>query len=88
MMTVNEKKKRRYSREYKLKVLKEQEENNITIRELCKKHDIAMSTFNGWKKRYEKHGRNGLRDKPSTPKTMPQETPKEIQEKVVEVKKC
>ena len=43
--------KRRFSKEFKLSVVKELETKRMT--EVCRAHDIALSTVSGWRKDYE-----------------------------------
>ena len=47
-------KRRRFSREYKISVLREIE-NGTTQAEVCRKHDIHPVLVNKWKKIYEKY---------------------------------
>lgn len=43
--------KRRFSREFKLSILKELETKRLA--EVCRAHNIAPSTVSGWRKDYE-----------------------------------
>jgi len=78
---------RKYSKEFKLKVLQEAESEGATITSVCDKYNLSRSVFRRWRQRYSEHGLEGLEDRPPVPKTTPKEVPAEIQDRVVEVKK-
>ncbi len=52
--------KKRYSKEFKLKILKELEESKQSISNICEKHGVSRSTVYSWKNRYSKKGKEGL----------------------------
>jgi transposase InsO family protein/transposase-like protein len=80
--------RQRYSKEFKLRVLAEAQEKNLTIADLCHRYGIHKSVYYRWLNRYKQKGEEGLRDAAPIPKNFPQETPPEVQAKVVEVKKA
>ena len=51
-------KRRTFSIEEKLSVLREVEENGIT--ETCRRHDLSHSVVNRWRKKFESDGVDGL----------------------------
>lgn len=55
------------------------------VQQLCKTAGIARSSFYEIKKAYEQFGREGLRPKPKRRPRMPNETPPEIVEKILDM---
>lgn len=49
--------------------------------------NTTANTVRRWKKRYEEHGYSGLYDKSKKPNYSPKQTPKELEEKIVKLKK-
>jgi len=49
-----------YSPQLKYQILYEYENDDYTIKELCKKHGISDRTFYDWKIKYERYGLEGL----------------------------
>ena len=80
--------KKRYSKEFKLKILKELEESKESISNICGKHGVSRSTVYSWKNRYSKKGEEGLANASSRPKNPAGQTPPEVEAKVVETKKA
>ncbi|HOI00973.1 MAG TPA: transposase [Bacteroidales bacterium] len=62
------KKRRTFSIEEKLSLLREPESNGIT--ETCRRHDLSHSVFNRWKYKFHQEGVEGL--KPGYPKVDPE----------------
>ena len=52
------KKKRVFSTEQKMEVLREVEQNGMVA--TCRKHDIAQSLYYQWKRKFDQHGIDGL----------------------------
>jgi len=80
--------RRRYSKDFKLRVLEEAKEKRLTVEELCRKYGIHQSVYYRWLTRYRQKGEEGLKDASPAPKAPAQETPPEVQARVVEVKKA
>ena len=80
--------KQHYSKEFKLRVLEAARERQLTVKEICRQYGIHKSVYYRWLNRYRQKGEEGLRDAAPVPKNFPQETPPEVQAKVVEVKKA
>lgn len=78
---------RKHSKEFKLQVLREAEDERATITSVCEKYNLSRSVFRNWKQRYNEQGVDGLEDRAPVPKKTPNEVPAEIQEKVAESKK-
>lgn len=55
-------KRSKYNAEKKLEILMEYENGYISISELCRVHEISRNTFYEWKKRYQNHGFEGLKE--------------------------
>lgn len=55
------------------------------VSEACRKLGISRSQFYEYKKRFEQHGLDGLRDLPPIHKTHPQTTPPEVVEQILAV---
>lgn len=51
--------KRRFSREFKLSVLKELETKRLA--EVCRAHNLAPSTVSGWRSDYEKNPKEAFK---------------------------
>lgn len=45
-------KKKRFTEEQIIRVLKEEEETEATIRDICRKHNITEQTFYRWRNKY------------------------------------
>lgn len=45
-------KKKRFTEEQIIRVLKEEEEGSTTIRDICRKHNITEQTFYRWRNKY------------------------------------
>ncbi len=54
-------KRRTFSVEEKLSLLREVEDNGIT--ETCRRHDLCHSVLNRWRKKFEGGGVEGLQDR-------------------------
>ena len=80
--------KRRYSKDFKLRVLEEVQEKRLPVEEVCRKYGLHKSVYYRWLARYRQKGEEGLKDISPAPKTPAQETPPEVQARVVEVKKA
>ena len=52
------KKKRVFSAEQKMEILREAEQNGMLA--TCRKYDIAQSLFYQWKRKFDQHGIDGL----------------------------
>ena len=52
-------KKRKFSQEQKLKMLKESEISNVT--EVCRKYNVSPSLFYKWRKQFDASGVDGLK---------------------------
>lgn len=52
------KKKRVFTAEQKMEVLREAEQNGMVV--TCRKYDIAQSLYYQWKNKFDKHGIDGL----------------------------
>jgi transposase InsO family protein len=53
------------------------------VSEACRRGDVSRSQFYEYKRAFQKHGFDGLVDRPPVPKSFPNETPPDIREKVV-----
>ena len=54
---------------------------NIT--EACRRHGMDRTSFYEWKRRFQTHGLDGLKDLPPVPKSHPQTTPKEVVDRIL-----
>ena len=52
------KKKRVFTAEQKMEVLRSAEQNGMVV--TCRKYDIAQSLFYQWKRKFDQHGIDGL----------------------------
>ena len=52
------KKKRVFTAEQKMEVLREAEQNGMVV--TCRKYDIAQSLYYQWKRKFDQHGIDGL----------------------------
>lgn len=57
------------------------------IQQICKKYNISRKTAYKWLNRYEVEGLNGLRDKSKAPQTHPNQTPREMEEEIIQTHK-
>lgn len=55
------------------------------ISKACRQRGVSRTQFYEWKRRFQTHGIEGLRDLPPIPKNHPFTTPKEVQEKIVQL---
>lgn len=55
-----------------------------SVTEACKKAGMDRTSFYEWKRRFQTHGIEGLKDLPPIHNTHPQTTPPEVEEKIVE----
>ncbi len=55
------------------------------VSEACRRRGISRTTFYEYKKRYEAHGLEGLKDLPPIPKSHPFTTPPEVVERILEI---
>lgn len=66
-----------WTAEKRLEVLREVEKG-ASVREVCHRHGISRQTYYNWKKRFERDGLAGLKDKSRAPKhPHPRQTPPE-----------
>ncbi|TDA70376.1 MAG: hypothetical protein D9V47_01735 [Clostridia bacterium] len=80
--------RKRYSKDFKLRVLEEGREKHLTVEQVCQKYGLHKSVYYRWLARYRQKGEEGLKDISPAPKNPAQETPPEVQARVVEVKKA
>lgn len=45
-------KKKRFTEEQIIRVLKEEEETGVTVRDICRKHNVTEQTFYRWRNKY------------------------------------
>ncbi len=62
-------------------------ENGCNIRKLCRKFGISPRTAYKWLQRYEAEGEDGLADRSRRPKHMPRKTEKEMETRVVDLRR-
>jgi transposase len=55
------------------------------VSEVCRRRGISRSSFYEYKRRFQTHGLEGLKDLPPIHKSHPQTTPPEIVEKILEL---
>ena len=56
-----------------------------SVSKACKQAGMDRTSFYEWKRRFQTHGLEGLKDLPPVHKTHPQTTPEHIQERIVEL---
>lgn len=54
--------KNNYTAELKYHIVMEYIRGYVSVTDLCKAYEIAVSTFHDWKRRYEKYGLQGLEE--------------------------
>lgn len=69
----------------RLEMVKYAEENGIS--KTARDYRTTRLTVRKWVRRYKEKGLNGLKDRSRAPHHIPHKTPKEIEEKVIELKK-
>lgn len=62
-------------------------ENGCNIRKLCRKYGISPRTAYKWLQRYEQEGEDGLADRSHRPKHIPFQTNKEMETRVVDLRR-
>jgi transposase InsO family protein len=67
----------------RLAVLRHAEEVSGSVAKTCRYYGISRPLFYKWRRRYEKEGLSGLRDRSRRPKTSPRATPTEVVGKVI-----
>ena len=82
-----EKKQRRYSVDFKYKVVQAYLDSDKTQLEICEEYGISRSSLIKWKKQLEENGIDALQNKKSAPHNPAKKTAKKIVEQVVELKK-
>jgi len=55
------------------------------VSEACRRRGISRSQFYEYKRRFQTHGLEGLKDLPPVPKSHPQTTPKEVEEQILDL---
>src|SRR4051794_37643099 len=58
-----------------------------TITELCERHGISRKTGYKWAHRYGKEGVEGLKDRSRAPHRRPSQTPAEVAQRLVELRR-
>ena len=53
------------------------------VSEACRRRGISRTQFYEYKRRFQTHGIEGLKDLPSVHKSHPMSTPKEVQEEII-----
>lgn len=53
------------------------------VSEACRRHSISRSQFYEYKRAFQERGFDGLMDRPSIPKSFPNETPGDVKEKII-----
>jgi putative transposase len=66
----------------------EQERGLHTMTELCEMYDIARETGYYWLRRYQQGGLEALQDRDRAPRQHPNQTPEEIEEAVLELRRA
>jgi len=61
--------------------------NRKNVRSQCRDFGIAKSTYYLWKKKYDLEGKEGLKRKKPIPNNHPKQTPPEVIEKILELRK-
>ena len=62
-------------------------QGEATISELCREYGVSRKTGHKWLKRYDEVGDlQGLQELPRRPRTSPNQTPKSMEDKVVELR--
>ena len=56
-----------------------------SVSKACKQAGMDRTSFYEWKRRFQTHGLEGLKDLPPVHKTHPQTTPEHVQERIVEL---
>lgn len=59
----------------------------INVAAFCRERGISRQTFYAWRKRFAEEGLAGLEVRPSTPSRSPHQTPVEVEDAVVELRK-
>lgn len=62
-------------------------EEDANVSELCQAYGISRKTGYKWLKRYRAEGREGLRDRSRRPRHSPTQTPKEIEQAILDARK-
>jgi transposase InsO family protein len=73
--------------EQKIEFINEWRSGNYSISELCRQFDISRPTAYKYIKRYEEVGLDGLNEKHRAPRTHPNKTPSNIEERVIVYRK-
>ena len=81
------KKQKRYSVDFKYKVVQAYLESGKTQPEICKEYGISRSSLIKWTKQLKENGIDALQNKKSVPHNPAKKTAKKIVEQVVELKK-
>jgi transposase InsO family protein len=55
------------------------------ISEACRRRGVSRSQFYEYKRAFQEHGFEGLKDQPPIPKSFPNETPADVRQKVIEL---
>jgi transposase InsO family protein len=66
----------------------EQERGLYTMTELCERYEIARETGYTWLRRYQRGGLEALQDQDRAPRRHPNQTPAEIEEAVMELRRA
>src|SRR5580658_410041 len=66
----------------------EQERGLHTMTELCERYDITRETGYYWLRRYQQGGLEALQDRDRAPRQHPNQTPEEIEEAVLELRRA
>jgi transposase-like protein len=56
-----------------------------SVSKACKQAGMDRTSFYEWKRRFQTHGLEGLKDLPPVHKSHPQTTPEHVQERIVEL---
>ena len=79
-------KHKQYDKEFKIKVIKDYNENNLSISDTLQKYNIPTSCFYKWRNIFEKQGEDGFKEKRKQPKTSPQQITDDIKTEVIKTK--
>jgi putative transposase len=66
----------------------ERERGLHTMTELCEMYDITRETGYHWLRRYQQGGLESLQDRNRAPRQHPNQTPEEIEEAVLELRRA
>ena len=68
---------------HRLRILKHAQEITNNVAKTCRYYGIPRANYYFWKKRYDKYGIAGLKDRLRTPKSMPHATKQDVVDKII-----